>query len=72
MKDGSYFEEHNFKKTRLQAAKHNAWANGFSYQSLLNKNDSLKRHCYLTSCQVLGKAGAIVELARWRLPKDKG
>ena len=73
MKDGSYFsDERKFEKIRLEAAKHYEWAKGFNYRSLKKKNERLRVHCYLGCWEVLRKAGTIVEVVRWRLPKDKG
>jgi len=69
MKDGSYFrDERKFENIRLEAAKHYEWAKHFNYRSLKEKHERLRVHCYLGCCQVLRKAGTIVEVVRWRLP----
>lgn len=71
MQDGSYLaDEARFEATRRKAAEFYTWADGFNYQSLQDRNERARIHCYLGCCQVLGKAGPKTEVTVWPLPES--
>ena len=68
MEDGSYFaDEEKFEKVRNKAAEFSIWAKGFNFNALKDKNDRLRRHCYLGCCEVLRKAFVKTEITLWQV-----
>jgi hypothetical protein len=70
MEDGSYCaDEERFEALRRRAALIYQWAepDNFTWAKLKDKNDRLRRHCYLGCCEVLRKARSRAEIVMWQL-----
>ena len=71
MRSGRFFEKATFEDIRKQAARQFDWADHFDHASCLKASESMRHHCFLVSCGVLGKAGTATEVALWTLGNAK-